>query len=264
MLYSKLARKILSWILKQLLVIMSNLDWAVNLGLTKLVTLRDPVEDQIEVMGFTFSQCGRFSGRVWTKMASEWAPRWSGIWSTLKWARLHRKAQPGNPKPRLFPCLIPAEGVINRMGFNNGVDEFWNICTSTAAFQTVAVFLGSISVKMQSHRLDELRIAIWFVAQGLQPCRLHRDQYFSPNTKNLRSLRPMMNSTSCWRRSQLSASLSRWKRSKYVPIALKIALGFAEKRWHFEISDQLVQLVDAIIATNTTISHWCPIQRPTQ
>ena len=34
-------------------VIMSNLDWAVNLGVTKLVT-RDPVEDPIEVMGLRF------------------------------------------------------------------------------------------------------------------------------------------------------------------------------------------------------------------
>ena len=35
-------------------------------------------------------------------------------------------AQPGNPKKRLFR-VIPAEGIINRMGFNNdGVDELIN------------------------------------------------------------------------------------------------------------------------------------------
>ncbi len=33
------------------------------------------------------------------------------------------RPQPGNPKPRVFR-LVPAQGVINRMGFNNdGVDK---------------------------------------------------------------------------------------------------------------------------------------------
>ena len=54
MLYS-IARKILFTMEPETAhsVIMANLDWAVNLGVTKLVT-RDPVEDPIEVMGLRF------------------------------------------------------------------------------------------------------------------------------------------------------------------------------------------------------------------
>lgn len=80
-------------------VIMSNLDWAVNLGLTKLVT-RDPVEDPIEVMGLRFPNVVGLAAGM--DKNGERVSAFGGLdLVTLKWARLHRKLSPAT-RNRVF------------------------------------------------------------------------------------------------------------------------------------------------------------------
>ena len=96
-------------------IIMANLDWAVNLGVTKLVT-RDPVEDPIEVMGLRFPNVIGLAAGM--DKNGERVSAFGGLgFGHVEIGTITPKAQPGNPKPRLFR-VIPAEGVINRMGFN--------------------------------------------------------------------------------------------------------------------------------------------------
>jgi len=50
--------------------------------------------------------------------------------------------QPGNPKPRLFR-LVPAQGLINRMGFNNdGVERFVANVRAQRRFRAAGGVLG--------------------------------------------------------------------------------------------------------------------------
>jgi dihydroorotate dehydrogenase len=49
------------------------------------------------------------------------------------------KAQPGNPKPRMFR-LPQRDALINRLGFNNeGLDAFWRTCRRRAFARPAAV-----------------------------------------------------------------------------------------------------------------------------
>lgn len=58
------------------------------------------------------------------------------------------RPQPGNDKPRLFR-LVEAEGIINRMGFNNlGVDHL----VENVKKQSSTVFLVSTLVKTKIHQ----------------------------------------------------------------------------------------------------------------
>ncbi len=59
------------------------------------------------------------------------------------------RPQPGNDKPRLFR-LVEAEGIINRMGFNNlGVDHL----VENVKRQNTTAFLVSTLVKIKIHQL---------------------------------------------------------------------------------------------------------------
>ena len=62
------------------------------------------------------------------------------------------RPQAGNDKPRLFR-LVEAEGIINRMGFNNlGVDNL----VDNVRKPTSIVCLVSISVRTKIHRLKRV------------------------------------------------------------------------------------------------------------
>lgn len=59
------------------------------------------------------------------------------------------RPQPGNDKPRLFR-LVEAEGIINRMGFNNlGVDHL----VENVKRQNTTAFLVSTLVRIKTHQL---------------------------------------------------------------------------------------------------------------
>lgn len=256
MLYS-IARKILFSMNPETAhsVIMSNLDWAVNLGLTKLVT-RDPVEDPIEVMGLRFPNVIGLAAGM--DKNGERVSAFGGLgFGHVEVGTITPKAQPGNPKPRLFR-VIPAEGVINRMGFNNhGADEVLEHLRSAAAFRSRGGILG---INIGKNAVTPIERAVDDYLICLRKVYTHTDyiaiNISSPNTKNLRSLQANEELTRL-----LSAITDERKhlmddnRGKYVPIALKIAPDL-ENDEILRISDQLVQFgMDAIIATNTTISR---------
>ena len=168
-------------------VIMSNFDWAVNLGLTKLVT-RDPVEDPIEVMGLRFPNVVGLAAGM--DKNGERVSAFGGLgFGHVEVGTITPKAQPGNPKPRLFR-VIPAEGVINRMGFNNhGVDEVLEHLRSAAAFRSrggiLGINIGKNAVTPIERAVDDYLICLRKVYNHADYIAINIS---SPNTKNLRSL----------------------------------------------------------------------------
>ena len=98
-------------------------------------------------------------------------------------------AQPGNPKPRLFR-LIPAEGVINRMGFNNeGVVQVLENLRSADAFRLRGGVLG---INIGKNAVTPIENALSDYEKCLDAVYDHADyiavNISSPNTKNLRAL----------------------------------------------------------------------------
>jgi dihydroorotate dehydrogenase len=155
--------------------------------------------------------------------------------------------QPGNPKPRLFR-LSQDRAVINRFGFNNEGAEA--IAARLAAHPRGAVPVG---LNLGANKTSTDRAADF--ARVLAVCGAHVDfatvNVSSPNTEKLRDLQGA---------AALSALLAgvmdtRAGLSRRIPIFLKIApdLNGDELAELAEVA--LAAGVDAIIATNTTLSR---------
>lgn len=163
------------------------------------------------------------------------------------------KAQPGNPRPRIF--RIPnSRAIINRMGFNNDganamaemLDKVWPI----------GVPIG-ISIGKNKNTLEEKVTEDYCKVLELMYPRL---DYFavnisSPNTPGLRDLQNRKNLDHLLKQLQLTVTKLCKDTNKKLPLLVKIAPDLSEK--------QIVQLLEVcdehsvagVIATNTTIDR---------
>lgn len=162
------------------------------------------------------------------------------------------RAQPGNPKPRLFR-LPEANAIINRMGFNNdGVDKL-------VANVQRADYRGVLGINIGKNAATPIENAAQDYLICLRKVYAHASyitvNISSPNTKNLRQLENQDEL------NQLLALLKTEQQKladlhgKYVPLALKISPDLAEEQ-----IAQIAQLllrhhIDGVIATNTTLSR---------
>ena len=166
------------------------------------------------------------------------------------------RPQPGNPKPRIFR-LIPAQGVINRMGFNNdGVDKLVDNVKRQGAFRRrggiVGLNIGKNADTPIERALDDYRI-------GLQKVYEHADyvavNISSPNTKDLRALQGAKELTGLLAGLRDERQRLEDRHRRRVPLAVKIAPDLDDAAIP-AIADTLVAHgVDAVIATNTTIAR---------
>jgi dihydroorotate dehydrogenase len=166
------------------------------------------------------------------------------------------RPQPGNPKPRVFR-LIPAQGVINRMGFNNvGVDKLVDNVRRQGAFRRrggiVGLNIGKNADTPIERALDDYRI-------GLQKVYEHADyvavNISSPNTKDLRALQGTKELTGLLAGLRDERKRLEDRHRRRVPLAVKIAPDLDDAAIP-AIADTLVEHgVDAVIATNTTIAR---------
>jgi dihydroorotate dehydrogenase len=162
------------------------------------------------------------------------------------------RPQPGNPKPRLFR-LPEAEGIINRMGFNNhGVDALIENVKRAEYKGVLGINIGKNFDTPIERAADDYLICLRKVYPFASYVTVNIS---SPNTKNLRALQGA---------DELDGLLGALKaeqqkladlHGKYVPLALKIAPDL-EPEQIVAIADLLVRhRIDAVIATNTTISR---------
>jgi len=165
------------------------------------------------------------------------------------------KPQPGNPKPRLF--RIPeAQGIINRMGFNNeGVDRLLaNV--RMAEFPKRGGILGINIGKNATTPIEQ-------AADDYLTCldKVYADASYitvnisSPNTKNLRELQKDEALDDLLARLKARQEQLAQQVGKYVPLALKIAPDLDDEQI-VAIADALRRhRMDGVIATNTTLSR---------
>jgi dihydroorotate dehydrogenase len=164
------------------------------------------------------------------------------------------RAQPGNPKPRMFR-LPRAQALINRMGFNNdGVDAFVANVQSSRFYQERQGVLGLNIGKNADTPIENAADDYLHCLEKVYPYASYVTvNISSPNTKNLRQLQGA---------SELDALLARLKDAqrrladrhmRYVPIALKIAPDIDDEQIRTIAAALLRHEMDAVIATNTTI-----------
>ncbi len=156
------------------------------------------------------------------------------------------RAQPGNPKPRLFR-LMEDEAVINRFGFNNnGMEAAAERLSKRPATAVIGLNLGAN--KDSDNRADDF-------AKVLAHCGAHLDfatvNVSSPNTEKLRDLQGA---------EALAALLAgvmdaNQGLAKPIPIFLKIAPDLTDAEIG-EIGEVAIAAgLSAVIATNTTLSR---------
>ncbi len=166
------------------------------------------------------------------------------------------RPQPGNPKPRMFR-LPDAEGLINRMGFNNdGVDVLVeNVKTSRFYREKKGILglnIGKNAVTPIEKAVDDYLICLEKVYPVADYVAINIS---SPNTKNLRQLQGESELDNLL--AQLKAAQDRlsYQHSRYVPLALKIAPDIDDSQIR-NIADALIHhKIDGVIATNTTITR---------
>ncbi len=162
------------------------------------------------------------------------------------------RPQPGNPKPRLF--RVPeVQGVINRFGFNNlGVD---NLISNVKASR----YQGILGINIGKNFDTPLERAVEDYLICMQKVYAYASyitvNISSPNTKNLRDLQSADALSSLLSSLKAEQSKLAQQHGKYVPLALKIAPDLTVEQVH-EIAGLLMQHhIDAVIATNTTLSR---------
>jgi dihydroorotate dehydrogenase len=166
------------------------------------------------------------------------------------------KAQPGNPKPRMFR-LPPAEALINRLGFNNqGLEAFVANVGRSQSFRASGGILGLNIGKNASTPIE--RAADDYLL-GLEGVYAHADyvtvNISSPNTKNLRALQ------SDEALDALLGALQRRRRAlakrhgRGVPMFVKIAPDLDDAQIDLVAATLLRHGIDGVVATNTTVAR---------
>lgn len=162
------------------------------------------------------------------------------------------RPQPGNDKPRIFR-VIPAQGIINRMGFNNkGVDNLIENVKKSHYKGILGINIGKNKDTPIENGKDDYLICMdkvypyaGYIAVNIS----------SPNTPNLRQLQygealDELLKVLKERQKELAE-----QHQKYVPLAVKIAPDLTSDELKQVAESLLKYNIDGVIATNTTLDR---------
>ena len=169
------------------------------------------------------------------------------------------KAQPGNPKPRMFR-LPEANALINRLGFNNdGLDAFLANVQKSAVRRKggknallLGLNIGKNAATPIENAVDDYLICL----DGAYP---HADyvtvNISSPNTKNLRALQSDEALDALLGRIAERRETLAQRHGKRVPIFVKIAPDLDDAQIGVIAATLQRHAMDGVVATNTTLSR---------
>jgi dihydroorotate dehydrogenase len=208
-------------------------------------------DDPRQVMGLTFpNPVGLAAG---LDKNGECLDAWAAMgFGFVEVGTVTPRPQPGNPKPRMFR-LPQAQGIINRMGFNNdGVDALLRNVAESDFKGVLGINIGKNFDTPIENAADDYLIGLRKVYARASYVTVNIS---SPNTKNLRALQGG---------SELDALLGALKaeqakladrHGKYTPFAVKIAPDLEDAQIAEMAALFKQHRVDAVIATNTTLSR---------
>lgn len=162
------------------------------------------------------------------------------------------RPQSGNEKPRIFR-VIPSQGIINRMGFNNkGVDNLIENVKKSRYKGILGINIGKNKDTPIENGKDDYLICMdkVYAYAGYIAVNIS-----SPNTPNLRQLQygdAFDELLLCLKERQKELAE---KHKKYVPLAVKIAPDLSPEELK-QVADALLRHhIDGVIATNTTLDR---------
>ncbi|WP_147196678.1 quinone-dependent dihydroorotate dehydrogenase [Pantoea sp. MBD-2R] len=162
------------------------------------------------------------------------------------------RPQPGNDKPRMFR-ILEAEGIINRMGFNNlGVDHLVENVKKAHFDGVLGINIGKnkdtpVELGKEDYLICMEKVYPWagYIAINIS----------SPNTPGLRTLQYGEALDDLLLAIKQKQQELEKLHHKYVPVAVKIAPDLTEEEL-IQIADSLVRHnIDGVIATNTTLDR---------
>ena len=165
------------------------------------------------------------------------------------------KAQPGNPKPRMFR-LPEANALINRLGFNNDGLAAFVANVQRARFRQRGGILGLNIGKNAATPIERAVDDYLLCLDGVYP---HADyvtvNISSPNTQNLRALQSDAALDGLLSAVQERRAALAQRHGRRVPIFVKIAPDLTPD----QVDAIAVTLrrcgIDGVVATNTTIAR---------
>ena len=162
------------------------------------------------------------------------------------------RPQAGNEKPRLFR-VVEAEGLINRMGFNNrGVDNLIENVKKARFGGILGINVGKNKDTPVENGKDDYLLCMEKVYPYAGYIAVNIS---SPNTPGLRSLQYGDALDELLAAIKNKQAELQQRHHKYVPVAVKIAPDLSEEEL-VQIADSLVRHnIDGVIATNTTLDR---------
>ncbi|MEK6748687.1 MAG: quinone-dependent dihydroorotate dehydrogenase [Pseudomonadota bacterium] len=163
------------------------------------------------------------------------------------------RAQPGNPKPRLF--RLPArQAIINRMGFNNaGAEVLAHNLKHARRACPLGVNIGKNKITTDERAADDYVRALRMVYAVADYVTVNIS---SPNTPGLRALQESAALEKLLATLKLEcAELARMHGGRTLPLALKIAPDLDDEQIDHIATQVIKYQWDAIVATNTTLSR---------
>jgi len=162
------------------------------------------------------------------------------------------RAQPGNPKPRMFR-LPEHQAIINRMGFNNeGLEHLIDRVDHRHYRGILGINVGKNKDTPNEESESDYRKGIAAVYSRADYITVNVS---SPNTPGLRDLQFGDSLKGLLEAIKDEQRRCQQETGKYVPIAVKIAPDMDDTGIRF-VADALVETgLDGVIATNTTISR---------
>ncbi|HEV8691815.1 MAG TPA: quinone-dependent dihydroorotate dehydrogenase, partial [Ideonella sp.] len=166
------------------------------------------------------------------------------------------KAQPGNPKPRMFR-LPEAQALINRLGFNNdGLEAFLANVRRARSFRAAG---GIVGLNIGKNAATPIEDAASDYLAGLTGVFPHADyvtvNISSPNTKNLRALQSDEALDALLGALTEHKAMLEEQQARQVPMFLKIAPDLDDEQISVIAATLKRHGMDGVIATNTTIER---------
>ena len=157
------------------------------------------------------------------------------------------RAQPGNPKPRIFR-LPEDKAVINRLGFNNEGQE-----NAAPRLKRMRGRMGNgvLGINIGANKDSEDRIADYVIGvKNMAPFADYLTvNISSPNTPGLRALQDK------GALEELLAAVMQARGDRKVPVFLKVAPDLEPADIDDIVDVTMKQKIDALIISNTTITR---------
>lgn len=211
----------------------------------------EPVSDPVELMGLRFNnRVGLAAGL--DKNADHLDALGELGFGFVEVGTVTPKAQPGNPKPRLFR-LAGHDAIINRFGFNNkGVEHLVAQVKKRHYNGIVGINIGKNLSTSVEHALDDYLLCLEAVHGVADYIAVNIS---SPNTPGLRTLQFGEQLDALLGPIRARSHALDAETGRKVPLLVKIAPDMSEEEVTLVANSIAGNALDGVIATNTTVSR---------